>query len=757
MRQLIILALVACTSVSYGQSVGVVLSGGGASGLAHIGVLQALEDNGVPVDHITGSSIGALIGGLYAAGYSPNELDSLFRTELFQLMAEGGIEDKYKYHFMRDQADGSWLQMKVDLDTSLHTSLPTNLRSPALMDFEQMRTLAPVAALSGYNMDSLFVPFRCVASDITNKRPIVFNKGDLALAVRASISYPFYFKPIRVDGNLMMDGGLYNNFPSDVMYDEFFPDIMIGSNVGTIDADPDEDDLLSQLRAMLVERTDYVIPCENGVIIEPEVSGSIFDFTDPESAVQAGYEATMEKMPEILKSIKRRRLPQQVSAKRKAFVSQKPDLVVQNIRVTGLNSTQKRNVERTLQTSELPVSAEQLKPYYFQLLASKNVRSIHPQATYDKTTGKFDLNLNVKKEKAMEVRFGGIFSSRPISTGYAALRYNMFDKASSYLEANSYFGKFYTSAQLKYRLDISGKRPIAFEPLLTINRWDHFRSFNSFFLDERPSFIVLRETWGGMNISTPLGNKGLLRFDSKYGEDRNAYYQTDDFTNKDTADVTLFNNFNVGLLLERNSLDRKQHASSGEHLMVSARYVNGKEETTPGSTTPGSETESTFHDWFQIKAKLEKYFLRKSNVKFGLLLEGVYSSMPFFQNFKATVIQAPAFRPTPEVAGFFIEDLRAIQYVGGGARAIFEVYPKVEVRLAGYVFQPYQDLESNSAAEAQSGLVASDRYYIGSGSLVYHSPLGPLWFNTSYLDGLREPWVVSLNFGYLIFNQSSME
>jgi NTE family protein len=740
-----------------GQKVGVVLSGGGAAGLAHIGVLKALEDNGVPIDHITGSSIGALVGGLYAAGYSPAELDSLFRTELFQLMAEGGIEDRYKYHFMRDQADGSWVQMKVDLDTSLQASLPTNLRSPALMDYEQMRALAPVAAMSGYDMDSLFVPFRCVASDITNKQPVIFDKGDLALAVRASISYPFYFKPIRVDGNLMMDGGLYNNFPADVMYNEFFPDVIIGSNVGTVDAEPSEDDLLSQLRAMLVERTLYEIPCENGIIIEPEVPGSIFDFSNPAQAVEAGYTATLGHMTDILQTVRRRKLPQQMAEERKKFNSFKPALVFQSVHLQGLSSTQQRNVERTLRLSELPFSAAELKPHYFQLLATKNIRSIHPKATYDRSSGKFDLDLQIKKEKALEVRFGGIFSSRPISGGYAALRYNMFDKASSYIEANSYFGKFYTSVQAKYRLDISGKRPIAIEPVATVNRWDYFRSFNSFFLDERPAFIVMRDSWAGLNMSTPLGNKGLLRLDGKLVENKNAYYQTDNFTNKDTSDITVFSHVNTGILLERNSLNKKQHASEGEHLMVSLRYVNGEESTTPGSTTQGDETVSIFHDWIQLKAKLEKYFLRRSNVKFGLMVEGVYSSMPFFQNFKATVIQAPAFRPTPEISGFFIEDLRALQYIAGGARAVFEVYPKVDLRLEGYVFQPYEDLEGSIDGETETGLVASNRYYIGSGSLVYHSPLGPLWFNTSYLDGLKEPWVVSVNFGYLLFNQSSME
>ena len=755
MRNISLLILLLSGLYLHAQRVGLVLSGGGGTGLAHIGVLKALEENGIPVDYIAGSSIGALVGGLYAAGYAPSTIDSLFRTEQFLLMAEGRIEDKYKYYFKENSMDGSWLQMKVNLDTNLQASLPTNLRSPALMDFEQMRRLAPVAAVSGYEMDSLFIPFRCVASDITNKRAVTFRNGDLAEAVRASISYPFWFKPIRVDGNLMMDGGLYNNFPADVMYDEFFPDVIIGCNVGNADVPPSEDDLLSQLRAMLVERTDYTIPCDNGILIQPEVKNSVFDFSDPEEQIEAGYRATIAQMPEILQATQRRVLPQQRQARRDAFHAQIKPLLFQDIRFSGLNEKQEQNVKRVLHTEALPYSIDKLKPYYFQLLANRNVSSIHPKATFNPKSDRYELDLLVKKEKALEVRFGGVLSSRPISTGYAALRYNMFNKTSSFIEANSYFGKFYTSAQVKYKVDISGKRPFSFEPVATFNRFDHFRSFNSFFQDERPAFLVLRDYWIGANMTTPLGNKGLLHIDGKYVEVKNNYYQTDDFTNTDTTDVTVFDHFNFGLRIERNSLNRKQHASSGEHLMFEFRYVNGEEKTTPGSTSPGTETERAFHSWLQAKVKLEKYFLKRSYIKFGILAEGVYSGLPFFQNFQATVIQAPVFQPTPEVKGYFIPDLRAQQYLAGGFRSIMELYKNLDIRFEGYIFQPYQGLIS-TAGEAATGAIVEDRSFIASGSAVYHSPLGPFWFNTSYLEGLSKPWAFSLNFGYVLFNQGAM-
>ncbi|HRD54475.1 MAG TPA: patatin-like phospholipase family protein, partial [Flavobacteriales bacterium] len=277
------------TSFAQAQRVGLVLSGGGATAMAHIGVLKALEENEVPIHCITGSSMGALVGAMYAAGYSPWEIDSLFRTDLYRIMAEGGTEARHNYFFKQDRPDASLINVRFDVDTLLQTSLPTNLRSPALLDFEQMRGFAPASAAAGYVFDSLFVPFRCVASDITAQRPVVFRDGDLALAVRASMSYPFYFKPIRVNDHLMMDGGLYNNFPSDVMYADFFPDLIIGSNVSSNSPPPTEDDLLSQLRAMMQEPTNFSVICENGIIIEPRTDISLFDFTDPGRAIDDGY------------------------------------------------------------------------------------------------------------------------------------------------------------------------------------------------------------------------------------------------------------------------------------------------------------------------------------------------------------------------------------------------------------------------------------------------------------------------------------
>ena len=757
-RLLVVLAFFFVGSGVFAQRVGLVLSGGGATGMAHIGVLKALEENGVPVDCITGSSMGALIGAMYAAGYSPWEMDSLFRTDLYRTMAEGGIEPKYTYYFKQDHPDASLIALRFDLDTTLQYSLPTNLRSPALLDFEQMRGFTPASIVAGYSMDSLFVPYRCVASDLTAQKAVVFRQGDLAQAVRASMSYPFYFKPIRVNGHLMMDGGLYNNFPSNVMYEDFFPDLIVGSNVSGNSPPPSEDDLLSQLRAMMQEPTTFSVICENGVIVEPRTDVSLFDFSDPGRAIDDGYRAAMAQMPAILERVQQRVPRSVLNERRRAFRAKFPPMTFENVTVDGLGRSATRYVERTIEQAGDPPTGDRLKSAYFRLFADHNIAHLYPRAVYAPERKSYDLHLMVKPEKDLEVRFGGMFSSRPINTGMAALRYKLFGGVSSQLEALSYFGKFYSAGQLKLRTDLSTRAPLYLEPMFSIHRWDHFSGFSTFFDEVKPSFVVIRETWGGLNVGMGIGNKGLLRFDAKVAETKDSYYQTSVFTGQDTSDVTWFRFGTGGLLLTRNSLNRKQHPNAGEALSVAVRYVRGEERTDPGSTQADLPFYKEEHEWVSACVKLDQYVMRKGIFKVGLLAEGVYSTMPMFQNYTASIIRSPAFQPTPESRTYFMEEFRAPKYMAGGVRTIIAVSRnRFDLRLEGYVFQPYEPIVRGEGNSATTAAAFTERSYLGSGSLIYQSPVGPVWFNLSYFDKQREPWAWSLNFGYILFNQKAQE
>lgn len=142
------------------------MSGGGASGIAHIGVLKALEENHIPVNCIAGTSIGSIIGGLYASGYSPIEIEKMVKEQAFSDLTKGEMSPKFGYYVRKRDDYASWRTLKLNLSGSLLSNLATNLINSVPIDFYLMETFAPANAASHYNFDSLLVPFRCVASDI---------------------------------------------------------------------------------------------------------------------------------------------------------------------------------------------------------------------------------------------------------------------------------------------------------------------------------------------------------------------------------------------------------------------------------------------------------------------------------------------------------------------------------------------------------------------------------------------------------------
>ena len=195
-------------TVSQAQTVGLVMSGGGAKGAAHIGVIKALEENGVPIDYVTGTSIGAIIGSLYAMGYTPDEMLQLMLSDEFGYWQTGMVEEKYSYYFKEPAPTPEIVNFAIDLSDSLQVKanfLPNSLINPIQMNQAFMALFAQATAKAGWNFNNLFVPFRCVASDVYTKKAIVFKSGDLGDAVRASMSFPFVFQPIWKDSVPLFD------------------------------------------------------------------------------------------------------------------------------------------------------------------------------------------------------------------------------------------------------------------------------------------------------------------------------------------------------------------------------------------------------------------------------------------------------------------------------------------------------------------------------------------------------------------------
>jgi NTE family protein len=382
--QLLIFLLLFLPNLMYGQKVGVVLSGGGASGAAHIGVLKALEDNNIPIDYITGTSIGALVGALYASGKTPREIEALFVSDEFIKWSNGVSLDRYEFYYKQEDPSAEVVNIDFNLDTIFENNLPTSFISSVPIDFGLLQLFAPSSAAANYNFDSLFIPFRCIAADITNGKEYPFYGGNLSTAVRASMAYPFYLSPIRHNNRLLFDGGLYNNFPSDIMYHDFMPDYIIGSNVSRADLPPTEDNLISQIKSMLSKESNYSIECAKGIIIEPKVNEiTLLDFEENYSAIQEGYVATISAMDSIKFHVKIRKNDSILLDERKNFISKQKILRFGSVSVDGIDEQQTNYIFNQALKGKSFFEFDKLEQSYMRLLSDRGIREIYPIATYN--------------------------------------------------------------------------------------------------------------------------------------------------------------------------------------------------------------------------------------------------------------------------------------------------------------------------------------------------------------------------------------
>ncbi|MDF2448746.1 MAG: hypothetical protein K0R26_1250 [Bacteroidota bacterium] len=737
------------------------MSGGGASGLAHIGVLKALEENNIPVHCIAGTSIGSIIGGLYTAGYSPWEIEQIVREETFSNLTKGEMSPGFGY-FVRKRNDyASWLMLKINLNNPFLTNLPTNLINSVPIDFYLMETFAGANAASRYNFDSLMIPFRCVASDIEKKRSVVFRDGDLPSAIRASMSYPFYIRPITIDSTLLFDGGLYNNFPANVMYDEMYPDFIIGSSVTENSQHPSDDNLYLQLRNMFMSTSNFNPVCENGVIVQPWADVSIFNFESAQRLIDSGYIATMRKMPEIKSHIFQFENDSALKRKREAFrlKSSYEKIIYDKVIIKTSDKKLEHFIRKSIVKKRKTFTLPQLRKEYFRMMSDEKIKSAYPTTKLDTATGKFTLSLNAKKDKHIFFDLGGNLSNRPISNFFMAVQYNYIGKIGFTAYANGYLGKLNSSSFTKFRLEFPTKIPFYIEPSFTISRWDYYKSSALFYDFEKPAYLVQEDLFGEVNVGAPVGNIGRFVLTGGMSEIKNRYYQVDAFTKLDTSDVTVFD-FSYGhMAYEINTLNKKQYATEGTKVMLRAKYVSGWESYYPGSTTLDTVNfiDGPYHQWFNFKLVVDKYIKPIKYFKIGVYAEGVYSSQDFFRNYASTILSAPAFNPIPESQTLFIDDYRAHQYVAGGLKAIATPYKNFDIRFEGYLYQPVYSIIKAPNNKAGYSTPFLYRHFLGMGAFVYQSPIGPLSIGVNYYDKNDNSFSFFFHFGYTIYNKKSLD
>jgi len=231
--------------------IGVALEGGGALGLAHIGVLRWFEDHHIPINYLAGTSMGGLVGGLYATGKSPEELKEIVAAQKWEIIIGGEIP--YEHLSFRRREDLSYIQNSLRLGLKHGLSTPSGLNSGTEISLLIDRETVSYPNLESF--DHLPIPFRCVATDLVSGKEVVFSSGSLQQALRATMSIPGVFSPVRDGDKIYVDGSLVGNLPTDVVK-KMGADIVIAVHLEVAPANPKE---IQSLFSVLGRSVDVVV------------------------------------------------------------------------------------------------------------------------------------------------------------------------------------------------------------------------------------------------------------------------------------------------------------------------------------------------------------------------------------------------------------------------------------------------------------------------------------------------------------------
>ena len=744
------------------QKVGLVLSGGGAKGMTHIGIIRALEENNIPIDYITGTSMGAIIGSLYAMGYSPDDMEALLRSD-FKRWYSGQVEPKYGYYFKQNRPTPEFFNIRFSFKDSLHIKpqiLPTSMVNPIQMNLVFVELFARATAACNGDFNRLFVPFRCIASDVYNKRPLIMRKGDLGDAVRASMSFPFVFKPIGIDSVLAYDGGIYNNFPTDIMREDFRPGVIIGSVVAANPSKPKENDLMSQLENMIMQKTDYTLPDSLGIIMTFKYDDvSLLDFDRLQELHDIGYNRTISLMDSIKGRIHRRVNAENVRLRRLVYRSNLPQFRFRDIYIEGANPQQQAYIKKEFHDEDHEVfTYEDLKRGYFRLLSDNMISEIIPHAVYDTESDLYSLHLKVKMEDNFSVRMGGSVSTTSSNQIYLGLGYQNLNYYSKEITLDGQIGKVYNNAQLMAKIDLLTRIPTSYRLIASLSTFDYYKKDKLFSKNDKPSFNSKDERFVKLMVALPFLANKRAEISIGYGKLQDNYFQSSVINfDKDRSDKSTYNLLGGAIGFYGSTLNARQYATKGYFEKLVAQVFSGKERFIPGNPTETSVTTKDRQSWLQISYMKYAYHTMSPKFTLGWMAEMLYSSKNFSENYTATMLQAADFSPTPHSKLMYNEAFRANQFLAAGVKPIFVLNDMFQFRSEFYGFMPIFPIKKNALNKAYYGKAFSRFEYLGEISVICQLPFGAISAYVNHYSSPKKEWNVGLTLGWQLFNYRFIE
>ena len=386
--------------------IGLVLSGGGAKGFAHIGVLKVIDELGLKVDYVAGTSMGAIIGALYASGYTGNQLDSIFKSLNFEDVISDNLPRDAKTFYERDNSEKYAVTLPFD---KFKIKLPSAIsRGQNVYNLLTKLTL-PVSEI--HDFSKLPIPFFCIATDIETGEKVILDKGNLAQAITASGAFPSLFRPVIIGNRVLIDGGVTDNYPIDELKAKGV-DKIIGVDV--------QDSLVS--RKELTTAPEILLQINNyrtindmrkkaqktDVYIKPDIKKfTVISFSEGRKIVESGEKAALSKINELNRLLALRKKTKKTK-KARFKIEPKDSITINNIILNGNNRYTRAYVLGKLKLKgNSKVSYNKFSEGVNNLVATNNFDSFQYEFKKSKEAEGYDLVANIKESEVTTfLKFG---------------------------------------------------------------------------------------------------------------------------------------------------------------------------------------------------------------------------------------------------------------------------------------------------------------------------------------------------------------
>ena len=746
--------------------IGLVLAGGGAKGLYHIGVIKALEENNIPIDYVSGTSMGAIIGALYASGYSIEEMTDIVTSGNVENWVSGKIDDRYKFFYTSRQDIPSMFSVYVDVkrDTvasrsSLDLALPHAFINTSQIDMALNELFAPAAVACEGDFNRLMIPYRCIATDVNRHEAIKYESGDLPFAVRASMSYPILFRPVTDKaGRVLVDGGCYDNFPWRALEEDFAPAFFIGSQcVASNEHITQNSSVEKQVMSLVTMPTDYSLPEGKGVIIKREVTASLLDFAGGMATIQHGYEDAMRAMPELLDRIAARRSREEVDSRREAFRERCPELRFSDLDIEGLNHRQQEYARTFMNFKKRPlpdsvatptISFNEVRERYFTLMATNDfTTNTFPEVTFDSINRDFRMHLSLSSKPEFKFLVGGNISSTAFNQIFLGVNHFQLGRTALTTYGDLFLGPVSSVVRVGGRTVLINRRPMYVDYSIQGSWQSNLRgSFGNITPARNTIEARTVETYAHLGFGWATTRKSVLELSANAGY--NFYSYIDSYDEPDNPSTHDWFRFLAGRLqYQYSTLDKITYPTRGGRFTGSVIGVLGRDKYENAELFAYGRKAQQARNWIGGKIKWEHYPSNWRDWWFSVSynIEAVYTTHPNFGNPYATILSSPRYAPLPHSQMLYMPEFAANRYVALGVMPTFKLFPNLYLRAGAF-------------AMLRDPLAERDyMHYIGDFAFVYHTPVGPVSLSvTKYNFDTRNNCYVLFNFGHPIFGSKGL-